>query len=43
MEFQEKAGPIVHAALRNQLPDTEALTQLDTLYRQTLTHAVNLS
>jgi multiple sugar transport system substrate-binding protein len=43
MEFQEKAGPIVHAAIRNQLPDTEALTQLDTLYRQTLTHAVNLS
>jgi multiple sugar transport system substrate-binding protein len=43
MEFQEKAGPIVHAALRNQLTDTAALAQLDTLYCQTLTHAVNLS
>jgi ABC-type sugar transport system, periplasmic component len=43
MEFQEKGGPIVHAALRNQISDTDALAQLDALYRQTLTHAVTLS
>jgi multiple sugar transport system substrate-binding protein len=39
MEFQEKAGPLLHAALRTQTPDTDALAQLDTLYRQTLTHS----
>jgi len=33
MLFQSRAGPIVHAALRGLLPDSEALHQLDTLYR----------
>ncbi|ATC63341.1 ABC transporter substrate-binding protein [Nibricoccus aquaticus] len=43
MEFQEKGGPLLHAALRTQISDTDALAQLDTLYRQTLTHAATLS
>jgi multiple sugar transport system substrate-binding protein len=34
MEFQEKAGPIVHAALRSVLADTEALRQLEALYQK---------
>jgi hypothetical protein len=36
MEFQERGGPVVHAALRGLLSDTEALAQLDTLYRRSL-------
>jgi multiple sugar transport system substrate-binding protein len=43
LEFQEKAGAIIHAALRTQTSDTEGLAQLDTLYRETLTHAATLS
>jgi multiple sugar transport system substrate-binding protein len=43
MEFQEKGSALIHAALRNQLPDTIALADLDTLYRQTLTHTETLS
>lgn len=34
MEFQQAGGPLVHAALRGTLPDTEALARLDTLYRE---------
>ena len=36
MEFQERGGPIVHAALRGSLPEAGALAQLDALYRHTL-------
>ncbi len=36
LEFQEGAGPIVHAALRSVLPDAEALDRLDALYRDTI-------
>jgi multiple sugar transport system substrate-binding protein len=39
MEFQQDAGPVVHAALRGTLPDGDALAQLDTLYRHSLAHA----
>ncbi len=43
MEFQERAGPIVHAALRGTLSDTDALAQLDALYLHSLTHATQLA
>jgi multiple sugar transport system substrate-binding protein len=43
MEFQERGSALIHAALRNQLSDTTALADLDTLYRETLTHAPSLS
>ena len=36
MEFQERGGPVVHAALRGTLSDTEALARLDALYRRSL-------
>ena len=39
MEFQERGGPLVHAALRGELPDAEALAQLDALYRHSLASA----
>jgi multiple sugar transport system substrate-binding protein len=38
MEFQQRAGPVVHAALRGTLPDADALAQLDVLYRHSLAH-----
>lgn len=34
--FQERGGPLVHAALRGALADADALAQLDVLYRATL-------
>jgi multiple sugar transport system substrate-binding protein len=36
MDFQQAAGPVVHAALRGTIPDGDALAQLDTLYRASL-------
>ena len=36
MGCQENGGPVVHAALRGQLSDAEALARLDALYRQSL-------
>lgn len=36
LAFQEHAGPVVHAALRRQLADGDALAQLDELYRRSL-------
>ena len=39
LEFQEKAGPVVQAALRGQLAADTALAQLDALHRAGLTHA----
>lgn len=39
MEFQERGGPIVHAALRGTLSDVEALARLDALYLHSLASA----
>ena len=36
VEFQARAGPLVHAALRGAMDDAAALAQLDRLYRDTL-------
>ncbi len=36
MGFQEKGGPVVHAVLRGELSDSEALARLDALYRRSL-------
>lgn len=36
MEFQERGGPVVHAALRGQINDREALSRLDELFRHSL-------
>jgi len=36
IEFQEDAGPIVHAALRDAASDAEALDRIDALYRRSL-------
>jgi multiple sugar transport system substrate-binding protein len=36
MEFQQSAGPLVHAALRGESADQVVLEQLDTLYRNSL-------
>jgi multiple sugar transport system substrate-binding protein len=33
LRFQEKASPVVQAAVRGTLPDAEALAQLESLYR----------
>ncbi|HEX2861952.1 MAG TPA: extracellular solute-binding protein [Lacunisphaera sp.] len=41
MEFQQAAGPVVHAALRGQVDEREALDQLDALYRRSLLHPGN--
>ncbi|WP_438482622.1 extracellular solute-binding protein [Oleiharenicola lentus] len=43
MEFQERGGPVVHAALRSQITDQDAIAQLDTLYRDSLAHAPTLT
>ncbi len=43
MEFQERGGPIVHAALRGTLSDAEALAQLDALYLHSLASATHLA
>lgn len=43
MEFQERGGPVVHAALRGTLSDAEALAQLDALYHRSLAHATHLA
>ena len=42
MEFQERGGPVVHAALRGTLSDAEALAQLDALYRHSLAASASL-
>jgi len=34
MHFQKRGAPIVHAALRGDLPDAEALARLDAVYRE---------
>ncbi|HEX2100712.1 MAG TPA: hypothetical protein VHF69_08620, partial [Candidatus Synoicihabitans sp.] len=39
VEFQERAGPLVHAALRRQLAEDEALRRIDECYRETARHA----
>lgn len=39
LEFQEKAGPVVHAALRGTINDADALAELDHLYRASQQHA----
>lgn len=39
MNFQKRGALVVHAALRGTLPATDALAQLDTLYRDSLLHA----
>ena len=36
MEFQQTAGPLVHAALRGNSADQEVLERLDSLYRNSL-------
>ena len=43
MEFQERGGPVVHAALRGTLSDAEALAQLDALYLHSLASASHLA
>ncbi|HEY1765018.1 MAG TPA: hypothetical protein VGF85_08840 [Opitutaceae bacterium] len=43
MRFQVGAGPLVHAALRRQIPDAEVLADLDALYRASLGDADGLS
>ena len=39
MHFQKCGALLVHAALRGTLPDADAIIQLDTLYRDSLSHA----
>ncbi len=41
--FQQRAGPVVHAALRGTLADAEALARLDQLHRESLPGAAHLS
>lgn len=35
IDFQERASTLVHAALRGQLPDSDALAQIDRCYQET--------
>lgn len=43
MEFQERGGPVVHAALRGTLSDAEALARLDALHRHSLASSTQLA
>ena len=43
LEFQERGSLLVHAAICGELADSDALAQLDLLYRDTLQHASALT